>query len=224
MICRIAVNLSFWCRKMLNMEEEERQIVQYGLEVLLDGFIKIAILLAIGYLLGCPGEFGLTLLAFCSLRYWAGGVHCKTSTRCLGAMLLLCIISTYGGRYILTSPEKNLGGIVTLSYIVLIFLAPGLTKKSLNMSEGQRYRKRFGAIAWITMEYGIVMAIENVHFKWCIVIAIIIEVLSVIPCWKEQRRRRRKNYVQEKRSSSREKNGGDFGQKCRGKKGYYNAI
>lgn len=198
MIHKMAVSLSSWCRNAMSMEEEERQIVQYGLEVLLDALIKTVVLLAIGCLLGCPGEFGLSLLAFCSLRYWAGGIHCRTSAGCLGAMLLLCIVSTYGGKVFLAFPGTAFGVEAVFSYLILLCIAPGLTKKSSEMSDLQRRRKRFGALVWVTMEYGIVLAIENVHLKWCIVIAIAMEVLSIIPCWKEQKGQRRETECSEK--------------------------
>lgn len=186
MIHKIAIEISIWCGNILDSTDEEKQIIQYGIEVLLDGIIKVTVLFAIGNFLGCLREFGLSLLIFCSLRYWAGGAHCKTSARCLVAMLLLCLISTYSGRLLCSFSEIIFGGIAIVSYLVLFFCAPGLTKKSLDISEGQKIRKRIGAIAWMTIEYGSTLIIKNVHLKWCVVIAITIEVLSVIPCWEKR--------------------------------------
>lgn len=194
MIHRIAIEMSAWCGNCLSSTEEEQQIIQYGLEVLLDGILKVAALLVIGYVLGCPGEFGLALLAFCSLRYWAGGMHCRTSARCFGAMLLLCLISTYGGRGAAVFPAGVFIGTAAAGYLILFFGAPGLTEKSLDMAADQRRRKRIGALVWITLEYGIIALIGSAHLKGCIFLAVTLEVFSILPCWRN-RKKGVKNYV-----------------------------
>lgn len=224
MIHKIAMEISVWCRNILDSTDEERQVIQYGIEVLLDGIIKTAILLTIGYFLGSPGEFGLSLFVFCSLRYWAGGIHCKTSMRCLVAMLLLCLISTYGGWCLSSFSGIIFWVIVTFTYLVLFLGAPGVTKISLDMSNAQKIRKRIGALIWMTMEYGGALVIGDVHLKWCIVIAVTIEALSVIPCWRIKKDEGGEHYVQQNCSRNGEKGGRGICQKCSREESYYHGI
>lgn len=211
MIHKMAKRLSCWCADDLRLADEERQIIQYGVEVFLDGIIKVVVLLITGGFLGCLLEFALSLLAFCTLRYWAGGAHCKTSARCLGAMLLMCLISTYGGKLFGDFSESIFGGIAVASYLMLFFGAPGLTEKSLYMTASQMAGKRIGALIWVSVEYGIVLAVHNVRLKWCIVIAIAIEVFSIIPCWRIKKDIGGRFYVQKRCGKNCEETGGGVG-------------
>ena len=96
MIHNCAVKISEWCSQSLGGSEEEREVIAYGLEVLLDTLVKAVVILTAGVITGKPAAFGAVLVILCSLRYWAGGVHCKTGFRCLVVMLGICFISVYG--------------------------------------------------------------------------------------------------------------------------------
>ena len=105
MIHTCAVKISGWCVRCLGNSEEERQVIQYGIEVILDAVGKTAAILLAGALMGRAPAFAASLVFFCSLRYWAGGIHCKTSFRCLIAMLAICQISVYGAFWLENSGE-----------------------------------------------------------------------------------------------------------------------
>ena len=100
MIQAIACYISKWNKEKLGLSENERKVIEFGMEVFLDGCVKIILLLSIAFAFNRVKEFAVCLVCFCGLRYWAGGIHCKTTFRCLLAMILLCLLSVYTGEYI----------------------------------------------------------------------------------------------------------------------------
>ena len=90
MIRKLSYQLADWSQKQLHIEEEQKLVIEYGLQVFLDGVIKFLTLFGLGLCFKKFPEVVIYLISFCGLRYWAGGVHCKTSFRCLVAMVFFC--------------------------------------------------------------------------------------------------------------------------------------
>ncbi len=93
---RLAYQISVWNQKKLKLSEQERQVTEYGMEIFLDGIFKLLIILGTGAVLGRTVEFAVFLAAFCGLRCWAGGVHCRTAGRCTAAMVFICLTGLAG--------------------------------------------------------------------------------------------------------------------------------
>lgn len=191
MIHRIAEYLTQWCGTVLGLSQEDKEIIGYGTEVFLDGLLKIFALLLIGVFLNKTTEMILVLVSFCSLRGWAGGFHCKTSLGCFISMLLFSLFS------ILVAPclteTSRLWEIFAFlfSYIILFLYAPGQTKKNPISSLSLLRKKKIGAILWVTLEFCVVYSLNNVEWKWILIISILFEIFSIVPCRKIGREQRR---------------------------------
>ena len=180
MINRLSFKISKWCIEILNITEEERQVIHYGAEIILDAIVKLFFLTLIGILLGKPLEFLIALLSFCSLRYWAGGKHCRTSFRCLCFMIAMCIIATYVPGYLVLLPNIILlYGMLILGILVLVY-APAQTGKSIQLNSDAKKKKRIGSCIWIFIEFAAIVAIKSRYWKWLIFIAVLIEILSIV--------------------------------------------
>ncbi len=182
MIHTCAVKISKWCSQSLGSSEDERQIVQYGLEVLLDTLSKALIILSTGILTGKAVAFAAVLVFLCSLRYWAGGIHCKTSFRCLIAMLGICFISVYGASWLEESSEGLFWILIVFCYLCMIIFAPGETGKGGFLSPEERRKKKLGAVLWMTGELFLILIINHSWWRWGLFLPIFIETISIIPC------------------------------------------
>lgn len=144
MMQTIACYISKWNKEKLGLSENERKVIEFGMEVFLDGCVKIIVLLSVAFALNRVKEFAVCLLCFCGLRYWAGGIHCKTTFRCLLAMILLCLLSVYTG--------ENISGIIStpsvINYLwgicILIggIKAPGQTTKAFTGNRSGEKKQR----------------------------------------------------------------------------------
>lgn len=189
-----SAKISYWCSNVLQLTKEEQLVIQYGIEVTLDGIVKVIVLLLAGYLMGFLIEFMAVLLFFCSLRFWAGGVHCKTSFRCLCAMFLMCLVSVYGAALLQNSAVIIFYISMVIALFLLIFFAPGETVKNPITDEAVRRKKKSGSFFWGILECICICLITDIRWKWILFIAFLIEIISIIPCWESLKKTRRKNY------------------------------
>mgnify|MGYP002638823603 CR=1 FL=1 len=198
MINRIARKISYWCMEKLQLKKEEQEVVQYGTEVFLDGLLKILVLIFVGICVGRLQEVVLALLGFCSLRYWAGGMHCKTSLGCLGTMIAICLVSVYAAPYFTAAPDWIVLFTLILEYIILYFMAPGQTKRNPICDYTTYFRKRVGAFLWLALEYIVIYVMRDKVARWILIISILFEIFSILPCRKNENFQRRFFYDKQK--------------------------
>jgi len=89
-IDKIALIINNWLNEISPKSKEESDVIQYGIELLLDNVVKFVFIQIIGIIIGQGMETLLILLAFCGLRLQAGGIHARTGTGCGLSMLLTC--------------------------------------------------------------------------------------------------------------------------------------
>ncbi|MCM1525575.1 MAG: accessory gene regulator B family protein [Ruminococcus sp.] len=77
--------------KNSGMDSEEREVVRYGLELILLKALFGCLIAVTGILMGCFWECVLYNLMFLALRSYAGGYHAQTRTRCLIQSMLTVI-------------------------------------------------------------------------------------------------------------------------------------
>lgn len=220
MIHSCAVKISEWCGKSLGSSEEERQVVQYGMEIVLDTAMKIAVILLAGLATGKLPAFAASLACFCSLRYWAGGIHCKTSFRCLVAMLAVCTGSVYSAFWLEQFGEAPFWMAAVFGCLCLALFAPGETGKSGFLSQKKRLQKKLGAVLW--MAGGVILAVIINHswWRWVLITPMFIEAISVIPC----EMRKEKRHEERESGKSDQGTGGSIREKSGEQKADYDAL
>lgn len=127
--------------------EEELEIIEYGLEALYLTFTKIIIILLLSIVLDIFKETLLMILFYNVIRLFAFGLHAKNSTTCLIMSIILFIGGTYLAIYIDIPIELKF--ILSITCIILIIIyAPADTEKRplINVKK----RKRFKILSIIT--------------------------------------------------------------------------
>ena len=124
-----------------DISDEDREIVEYGLNqggVLIGG---LALAVIAGWLMGIPGQAVLFLALTYVLRIYAGGYHAKTPLRCgIGSVVSILICYLYI-KYI-TLPPVILHGLTLAAGAFILRFAPVDTKnKELDAKEEKAYSR-----------------------------------------------------------------------------------
>ena len=127
--------------------EEELEIIEYGLEAIYLTFTKIIIILLLSIVLDIFKETLLMILFYNVIRLFAFGLHAKNSTTCLIMSIILFIGGTYLSIYV--NIPIILKIILSITCIVLIIIyAPADTEKRPLINA--KKRKRFKILSIIT--------------------------------------------------------------------------
>ena len=130
---------------MLNdktVSPEEKQIVRYGLENMLNNLAGFVLMVLLGAYYACVFESILLWIFFFGLRKNAGGFHAKTRIRCLVSSTLMLLIAF---KYILLSKWNMIIYVAILVIIGMLiwWLAPIENQnKILDKKEKAVYRRR----------------------------------------------------------------------------------
>jgi len=160
--------------------EEQLEIIEYGLEGLYLTFTKIIVILLLSIILDIFKETILMLLFYNIIRFFSFGLHAKDSTACLITSLLLFI----GGTYLAIYLNINLTIKIILSIICIILIiiyAPADTEKRPLINKKKRLRfKILSIITSITMAFFIIYLNDN-YLSNFILIGFIEATIMILP-------------------------------------------
>lgn len=183
------------------VEQENREVILYGLEAVTSNVIALLITVAVGACFG-GGTEGFILWCFIfPLRKSAGGYHAKTKMRCTivsMGMLLLAFWSLFATEWSMKAYMLMGSGFGLLIFL----LAPiGNANKQLDLEELRVYRKQ---TRWImAIESALLLAAYIV--PWRQLVKIIVMGFAIVGCvlvagkiklWVEQKRNETKNILQ----------------------------
>lgn len=164
-----------------SMSEEERSILRYGLERIIENLTGCLILIFLGVCFGNAVQGFLLWIFLYPLRSYAGGYHAATRAGCL--CISVCAVSAaFLFLYKLQNQPLVHGSVCVVSVILLWMLAPvGSRNKPLDQQEILFYQKRVRC----TLIAEIIIAGAAVWIQWTVVhraveIACLIAAVSVI--------------------------------------------
>lgn len=168
--------------KTPEMDDEQAEVVNFGLQLIIGEIPKIFLLVLIAFLLGV-GE--LTLLAFVLILPYksaSGGFHLKTHIGCIvGTILFYC-----GDVFLSQNLEIDFIQKCILCIIAWIFgmamckkYAPADTENVPILSKKERSKKR--KISYITLTLSLILAIiiPNTTISNIIIIGILMQTISI---------------------------------------------
>lgn len=88
---RLADSFSRTISQYLNYDEEQKEVIAYGIFVFLHSIWSLVILFAIGYFLGILLPLFFLVMSASILRKFSGGAHCSSANRCTVAGILIYI-------------------------------------------------------------------------------------------------------------------------------------
>lgn len=147
MIENVCEKISNTAALKLDLDDDRKAIVHYGLFAMIQIGLSIVLTLIVGFILGVFVESIIITLAIVTLRKNAGGIHAKTPTQCL----LIGTVITSIGAIIASKLVLNIdtvlliGGLVFIySLIIILIYAPSdsVAKPIKEESERKRLKKR----------------------------------------------------------------------------------
>ncbi len=183
MIDKICTYLTNRIRKeMPEVDDEQAEIIMYGLQNIIGELPKGIIILIIAYFLGI---FKLTLMAVLIIapyRCFSGGVHMKTHIGCIIYTLILYSGSALLGKYIvLTGIAKYITAFVfwTFCMIMIKLYAPADTENVPILRAKERKQKRIFSYIILTAEFVIAVLINNTTIAGIIIFGDFIQTLTI---------------------------------------------
>lgn len=124
------------------IDEEDKDLYQYGVLQGLRIILNVISALIIGLLFGKVLEIILFMTAYIPLRSYAGGFHAKTPSGCyLFSVVMLCLVSMGIREAVLTDTVMYV--ISAVSAVIVFAVSPVEDKnKPLEESEIREYRKK----------------------------------------------------------------------------------
>jgi len=144
--------------------EDEKEVVIYGLEIMLSTLVNILVVLLIGIVSNNLLETILYLLCFCSIRVFAGGFHANTQLSCLLGFCFTYLFIVGINPYITVKYSTILIIIATISYVVTLWLAPILNgKRTFTMEEIKSGKKKASLV--LVIELLVTIVLYHINFE-----------------------------------------------------------
>ena len=179
----LASRITKWCMGRSEMSQEQAEAVTYGIELIFNSVFKVVVLVLIGLIFHRADEVIIGLGCFSLLRSFAGGVHKETNMGCFLSMLLICVVSSLGAQFITYLPIW-LMIIIAIAVLVLIKLfAPFVTENNPIEDPEILKKKKRGAFILSAVLLLAVFIIPIWRIKMLILIPVIIETATILPCW-----------------------------------------
>ena len=172
--------MNFIASNQENLNEEEREKLQYGLEGLYMTITKLVVIFLIAFLLGFIKEFIIALILFNILRFPGFGFHASKSIVCLITSTLLIL----GLPYLFTNIEVGLTIKIVLciiSVIIFIICAPADTWKRPLTNKKKRIIRKVSACSLAVIYSVLIIVFNGMQISNLLMAALLIETILISP-------------------------------------------
>lgn len=142
MIQKLSNNISYYLCSELNYNDEKREILSYGLQIMLGTAAKILTIAILSIILGIFFSTAIVCITFIIFRRIIGGMHCDTYNRCFITSVSLMIFLGFLGNTLIIPYNIFLGSLIS-TYLLCIFITTkwvpmGTSKKTIKNIETRR--------------------------------------------------------------------------------------
>lgn len=143
------------------VKAEDAEIYIYGINQILMYSINISSALIIGLIFGKFFEAAVFIVAYCSLRSFAGGYHAKTPLRCYVFSVIMLIIVLVGIKYLYLTEWMYYVVLLAAALVVIVLSPVEDRNKPLDEIEHKVYKRRTILIAATELLIGIVLKLTG---------------------------------------------------------------
>lgn len=162
----------------MQMTDDDKIILEYGLELICENFIKLLVICTIGALSGLFTETILMLSSFCILRFYAGGFHLKTNVGCTVSMLLFWGFTIICNEFI-ELQWVTVIIIYVIDVFILVFFSPRDGKESVISNPMYQKRNKVLSIIIISIFFLLCVLVWQ-RYKEVVAVSETLECLSII--------------------------------------------
>lgn len=163
-----------------NINDEELEIINYGLESVYLTLVKIVIIIFLSLLLGIFKEVILMIVSYNIIRFFAFGLHAPNSTSCLITSIILFI----GGAYVSVYLSFSIYIKIIISAFSILFIAiyaPADTEKRPLINRKKRKKYKYISIIVSTFMSFFLISFHNSYLSNFLLIGLIEEVIMILP-------------------------------------------
>lgn len=146
------------------IQESDRNVYEYGYQLMIEAFINVVISLLLGAVLGCFKEVVFFLIVFMPLRSFCGGYHAAKTWQCTVlsnlVVLLVIVVSKVSLLSGIITPVYILGDIVIGGMIVL-FAPVDNENRRLGEKERRRYKMTASVIMSVEALLCIILCVSS---------------------------------------------------------------
>ena len=163
-----------------DVNDEQLEIILYGLEALYLTLTKLVVIILLSYLLGILKETLYILLFYNFIRLFAFGMHAKKSYQCLIFSLIFFVVIPYLVSIINIHPLiKIIFGIISL--ILIIIYAPADTEKRPLISRKRRIKFKILSIISGTALLCLIIIYKDLSISSYMFIGFFIASIVILP-------------------------------------------
>lgn len=167
-------------KKYKSYNEEELEIIVYGLESIYLIITKAIIIFALAYVLGILKEILILLLTYNIIRSQAFGIHASRSIYCLISSIIMFIGGTYLCLYI-TLPLKIIMIISLVCNLLILMYAPADTHKRPLINKRKRIKFKYRSIIISILYTIIIFTIKDNIITNFLLIGMIEATIMILP-------------------------------------------
>ena len=167
-------------KKYKNYNEEELEIIAYGLESIYLVITKAIVIFTLAYILGILKEVLILLLTYNIIRSQAFGIHASKSIYCLISSMIMFI----GGAYLcifLKLPLKIIMIISLICNLLILIYAPADTHKRPLINEKKRIKFKYKSIILAIIYSIIIFVIKDNTIINFLLIGMIEATIMILP-------------------------------------------
>ena len=144
------------------IEEKRRALYVFGLRQIFDLSLNIITVILIGLYSRMLLQIVLFMLAYSSIRCYAGGYHAKTKLRCYLCSVAMFIVILPLIQILMTNPIISL--IVAVITAAVIFILAPVEHKNKPLRENERkvYRQRARILTGCELLIAVIAAVANI--------------------------------------------------------------
>ncbi len=159
--------------------KDDREIYEYGFELLIASLIGYALVLITSFLLGMFWQGVLFLAEFVVIRNYTGGYHADSHLKC-NALLIATVL------FVLTISKIPIPYLylilMYLSYLVTVVIYAPLENKNkpLNLTKSKKYKKISIALSLIVGIIATTLSTINITFTKVVILTIFVVTLLIL--------------------------------------------
>lgn len=172
---KLSLNIASKLGSRLDKNQDEIEILNYGLFFLIHTTIAIIMTIIVGIIFNILPEIIIVSIVAALLKRYSGGVHSSTPNRCIASGLILSLIISFLGRSIaINFNALNLFileiVILSTSFYIIYKKCPVGSKNKPLKKEATRRKLRIKALKLITLYFIIIIGlyifyvIKNIYF------------------------------------------------------------
>lgn len=120
MIKELSIKCGDYLARELSLDQRNRNITVFGLEVIIGGFIKTVTFISLALVFNIFFQLITVLMVYGTLRWTAGGVHCSSYSRCMVLSLVLMFGTALTGVNL--APYLDLEKLIIVSFLIGIII------------------------------------------------------------------------------------------------------